>query len=315
MELNIKQGQSVKLINNLFNIPAEKEYYKKYKLVHPASLLLNKLKKIKLSLDDILVLKQEIEQNNNIMNFDIRYEKVIFDYIKALDELNDSYLFVIKATTLYNYDYKFYKDVNEWLKINNIENYKKYKSATFQENSFIRLLGDHVKHDDVKVAFLYLENFNHQKIYGFYLYDVIDEDEMHGPNPNIHVEYKNSSTAFSFNNFILKTLGIISYNMFWLNKIIFNKEKLKPYRDNILYELFSKSRTLEKLFFPDEYDKKYLHIVKNRDSLNLRYEKYLGLNNDIVKIENIEWGISVIENKNYAKNKLPYLPLVYNGEI
>lgn len=67
MELNIKQWQLVKLINNLFNIPAEKEYY------------------------------------------------------------------------------------------------KKYKSATFQENSFIRLLGDYVKHDDVKVAFLYLENKNYAK--------------------------------------------------------------------------------------------------------------------------------------------------------
>lgn len=310
MEINIKQGQSVKVINNLFNLSEKTGNYKKYQIVHPGSLLLNKVKKLNLALDDILLVKKEIEENNNSMDFDLKYEKVIFDYIKMIDELNDTYLLVIKSMTPYKYDYKNHKDVNEWLKVNEVENYKKYKDATFTENSYIRLLGDFVKHDDVRVAFLLMNNYKNNKVFGFYLYDVLDENELHGPNPKIHQEYKKSSTAFSFNHFILKTLGIVAYNLFWLNKIIFQKEKSKPFRDNTLYGLFKKVADLNTDFFPDEYQKKYLWIVKNKDFLTLKYQKYIGKENFDI-IDNIKWSVKMFEHKNESNNRLPYLPLVY----
>ena len=74
MQLNIKKNQSIKLLNNLHNLTEEKSYYKKHRIRFPADLLNEKIKKVNLSLTELL---SKIDIYEGFDNGE--FEKTIFD--------------------------------------------------------------------------------------------------------------------------------------------------------------------------------------------------------------------------------------------
>ncbi len=307
MQLNIKPNQSIKLINNLYHLPDDKLFYKQYKIRFPSELILDKMKKVNLSLDDVFTIKDNSDYDDG------KKEKIMFDYIKYLDDLNDSLLLTIKALTPFPQNHQDDREVTKWLKKYNSEHYTQFKDATFSDNEFIRLSSNNIKHDDVRITFMSLNNFNNKKVYGFYICDIIDENELSGPKPEIHKPYKNATTAYSFNHFLLRSAGIVFLNFYWLNKIIFQKTKNKPYRDNTIYYFFNKLSEIEHEFFPDEYKIKYAKIIKNEKNITVMYEKFIG-NHPVDNINNINWTLKFNGRDNKSNEKLPYLSLAYSNK-
>lgn len=303
MQLNIKPNQSISLISNLYNLSEDKSYYKKHKIRFPAELINEKLKKVSWSLDEVLKLKdtQEFDEGQN--------EKIIFDYIKYLDDLNDSLLQVIKALTPYTDEQETITDVTKWINKYNKESFTKFKDATQKDNEFIRVSSNNIKHGNVRITSFSLVNHNNKKVYGFYFSDILDEDGQYGPKPQIHKPYKNTVTGFSFNHFLLRTAGVVALNFYWLNKILFDKEKSKPHNDATVYSFISKFTNIEKEFFPDEYSTKYAKIIKNKSYLTLKYEKYMR-NEEFDNIKNISWTLKFNSHDGKSNEKLPYMSLV-----
>ena len=154
MQLNIKPNQSISLISNLYNLSEDKSYYKKHKIRFPAELINEKLKKVSWSLDEVLKLKdtQEFDEGQN--------EKIIFDYIKYLDDLNDSLLQVIKALTPYTDEQETITDVTKWINKYNKESFTKFKDATQKDNEFIRVSSNNIKHGNVRITSFSLVNLS-----------------------------------------------------------------------------------------------------------------------------------------------------------
>lgn len=305
MQLNIKDGQSINLINNLYSLPDEDSYYKKYKIRFPVDLINDKMKKVNLSLDELLSIKDNMEYDDG------KNEKIIFDYIKYLDDLNDSLLLTIKALTPYPNNHTDIKEVDKWLKQYSADNYTKFKDATFSDNEFIRVSSNSIKHDDVRITSMSLKNHNNKKVYGFYISDILDENQLSGPKPEIHKTYKNTTTAFSFNHFLLRTAGVVALNFYWLNKITFNKIKSKPHNDNTISSFFKKLMNINHEFFPDEYNTKYAKIVKNEKHITIMYQKFIG-NNNFDMIYDIGWSLKFNGRENNSKENLPYLSLAHS---
>lgn len=306
MQLNIKQNQNITLLNNLYNLSEEQSHYKKHKIRLPADLLNERIKKVDLSLTELL---SKIHIHEGFDNGE--FEKIIFDYVKYLDDLNDSLLQIMKALTPFKNDYKDIKDVDKWLKEYNPEKFTMFKDATFADNDFIRISSNNIKHGNVRITTLELSNHKDKKVKGFYFSDILDEDELSGPKPEIHKHYKNTITAFSFNHFLLRTAGVVALNFYWLNKIIFKKEKAKinnSYNYNI-YSFFSKFKDIEEEFFPDEYSVKYAKIVQNESHLTIMYQKYLK-NEKFDDIKAINSTFMFNSNKK-SNEKVPYLSLLY----
>ena len=310
MQLNIKKNQSIKLLNNLHNLTEEKSYYKKHRIRFPADLLNEKIKKVNLSLTELL---SKIDIYEGFDNGE--FEKTIFDYVKYLDDLNDSLLQIMKALTPFKNDYEDIKDVDKWLKEYNSEKYTMFKDATFADNDFIRISSNNIKHGNVRITTLELVNHKYKKVRGFYFSDILDENELFGPKPEIHKHYKNTMTAFSFNHFLLRTAGVVALNFYWLNKIIFKKEKAKINNDHncIMHSFFSKFKDIEEEFFPDEYRVKYAKIVQNHTHITIMYQRYLK-NEKFDDIKSIMPTFKFNGNKK-SNEKIPYLSLRYSKKI
>lgn len=219
MQLNIKPNESIKLVSNLYDLSEDSSCYKLHKIPFPAELLLGKLKKVSWSLDEVIKIKDEqwFDEGQN--------EKIIFDYVKYLDDLNDSLLQVMKALTPYTISQEDIKEADKWLKKYNSDNYTKFKDVTLADNEFIRVSSNNIKHGNVKITPLSITNHNNKKVFGFYFADILDEEQLSGPKSEIHKPYKNTTTAFSFNHFLLRTAGVMALNFYWLNKILFKNEK------------------------------------------------------------------------------------------
>lgn len=307
MQLNIKKNQSIKLLNNLHNLTEEQSHYKKHRIRFPADLLNEKIKKVDLSLTELL---SKIDIYEGFDNGE--FEKTIFDYVKYLDDLNDSLLQIMKALTPFKNDYKDIKDVDKWLKEYNSKQYTMFKDATFADNDFIRISSNNIKHGNVRITTLELVNHKDKKVRGFYFSDILDEYELFGPKPEIHKHYKNTITAFSFNHFLLRTAGVVALNFYWLNKIIFGKEKAKinnGYNCSI-HSFFSKFKDIDEEFFPDEYSVKYAKIVQNQSHITIMYQIYLK-NEKFDDIKVIRPTLKF--NRNQKSNeKIPYFSLLYS---
>ena len=300
MQLNIRPNKNIKLLQNLYYLSEEESFYKKYKVRFPAELIIDKMLMVNLALDEVLNIKDNMDCD------DQKRAKIIFDYIKYLDDLNDALLLTIKALTPYPEKQNDEKEVDKWLKKYNANSYTKFKDATFSDNDFIRVSSNNIKHDDVRVNFMSLINHNQKNVYGFYLSDILDEYESSGPKPEIHKPYKNTTTAFSFNHFLLRTAGVVALNFYWLNKIIFNKTKKKPHSDNTILSFFSKLKGIEHEFFPDEYNVKYAHIQNNKEFITVLYQKYSSKENfDTIQKINLTLKARVGKSE-----KLPYVTLI-----
>lgn len=160
-------------------------------------------------------------------------DKAIFNYVLELDSFYERLLLIIKCLTPLGKEDN--NDVTKWLKDNNNYQYTQFKDATAKSHNLIRKAANGIKHDTSAVDYLTINNHDDIEIKGFYFSNIVGEDELIGPAPEIQETYKGSSTAFSYDYFIRYTGGFVASCIYHLNNILFKGKKYEPIKIEILY--------------------------------------------------------------------------------
>lgn len=264
MNLHISTIKGLKLYNNLSSIEDSNSFYIEHEMRHPRKTLENKISALSVSLDNLLA-------KMSSHNFDPEKHEAISNYLQNINHLYDGLLLIMKATTKPNPSNKNETDIKKWLSENNHKAYTSFKDSTVSHHNFIRKASNLIKHDDVKIDYLYLKNHKGKKVEGFYLSKIVDNKQLSGSISDIHKEYKGSPTAFSFNHFLLRTMGVIALLFYQLNRIIFSKKSSEPQNGKMFLELFRKVSNLKEEFFPDEYGIAYAKLIGMENSVTLSY--------------------------------------------
>lgn len=306
MELNIHTDGSFKLINNLRFNETVKSYHKDYKEEHPSTILKNKLKTLYYLFNELYEIK------DNFLIFDEAHKNKVFAYAKELQSFNDILLIILKVLTPPTEENKSSKEKfnYKWLNQFNKDIYKEFRHFTKDENDFLNNCSNYEKHRNKNIKYIEMKTIRNKTIKGFYFTSIL-EDNSQGPDEQIHEEYKGSNTAFSINHYLLRTSGIIAFNLYFLNKIIYNKESSSKKEDSDLYKIFEKLSKIEHYFFPDEYEKKAAKISINKNGLHIKFEKYIQKEENKILSFHPLLNITNFDN---TPSKIPYFTLmnVYN---
>jgi hypothetical protein len=151
-----------------------------------------------------------------------------------------------------------------------------------------------------------MKTISNKTIKGFYFTSIL-EDNSQGANKQIHKEYMGSTTAFSINHYLLRTCGIMASNLYFLNKVIYNRESSTKKENSYLYRIFEKLSRIEHYFFPDEYEKKAAKIAINGNRLHIKFEKYIQKQEYNISSINSLLPTSGFDN---TSSKIPYFTLL-----
>jgi len=240
--------------------------------------------------------------------FEPRKENSIRNYILELDAFYDRMLLIMKGMTPSVKEDN--KDVTRWLKANNSEQYNLFKDSTTKSHNTIRMIANGIKHDTLAVDYLIVNNHKNIEIEGFYFSNIVGDDELIGPEPEIHKLYKDSATAFSYDYFIRYTAGFVASCIFHLNNILFKGCKPESSRFDVLYSYFKKNQVLGKKLFPDEYFSSVASLKDDKHSIVIKYpikEQRDGNTDAIVSVRPL---FKINLRTNTSNNQWPYLKLL-----
>lgn len=305
----IDKSGSFKLYSNLVNADSSVLYHEKHQniLPHPADILTEKLQKLTKAHKKILELS-----DTDIPHFVESLDHVA-QLIFSVDEFYDSLPLIIKCFTPPNGADN--KDVPRWLKHQKSKPYSRLlDGVSFFHNDF-KNIANKLKHDHAEIAKTTLTNHHNIKVHGFYIRVATGENDQRGPAPEIHKKYKGTvNTAFSYNHFMLRSIGHIFNCIDNLNKALFSNQKtVKDHSESSLFSLLVTGSSVTHEFFPDEYSRPYANIKENHDKLEIefpfRYRK--KTNEHFDRIRSVNSPISVNGRTNSSHALLPYLQLIY----
>ena len=298
------------IYGNLFDLNDDQWNVNKSKYLHPhpADILRAKVTDLGRYLEQLY---EKI--NDEIVYDDMRIE-LIKNYILALNSLYDSFFLIIKSLTPANIEDN--KDAHQWLKILKPKAYISFVGSTKLQHQIIRKISNKLKHDHANIILMKLINHNKKTVYGFYVNSVIGEDDLNGPDTEIHLNYKkisnHCSTAFSFNHFLLYSLNSIIHFLEKLNVALFNSKKNKKHAFLEYSKLIKLASKLEHEFYPDEYSRSYLNIKPQDNGFALmktyRYKKTKG--EDVDRIYSSSPYLFFNQRTSSSHTKFPYLQLL-----
>lgn len=302
MELSISSNGGIKLYNNLLNISESEPHYLKHQMKHPADILTSAVDKISRAYSIFIASMDDHE-----IDIDKKKEKSIFDYALALDSFYDQLLLVIKSLSPTGKNDN--KDVTIWLRENNPESYNKFKDGTSKAHSQIRKISNKIKHDSIEVNYITITNHKAKEIKGFYFSSIIGANELRGPDLDIHVDYKDSKTAFSYDYFIRHTAGYVATCLYHLNKIFFAGKKSKPNEFKALYNFFNDCSSAGNSLFPNEHKLDLASINIEPNSIKIKYPTKEKKEQHGDYLMNIQPLFKFNQRTNSSNENIPYFRL------
>lgn len=283
----------------------------KHQIRHPVEIFDIKIKKIVAALKELNRDVQAKRESCTQFDIDELTTKKIFDYVQTIDELYDSAFLMIKS--LNATIKKDNKNAIIWCKENCNVTYSDFRGSVDRYHDLIRVISNKAKHDSLRVDFVTLIDNKNNEMLGFYFSNVIGENNLNGADVDIHQQYKESSTAFSYNYFISFTIGLIFYIMDKLNASLFKEVKLK----NTDYIAWNEGLELLKIlgdynenFFPDEYNKYCTKLEKNKHTMNVRFPYKANMRQGCY-ITSVLPLFRVGTSNNEITNKFPYHRLIW----
>lgn len=296
------------LYGNLLALKSDQLFHERHviKLAHPADILSEKLGTLnrKLALVD-----------NHRNDKPVAYDKKdsICNYILEIDSFYDSLFLIIKCLTEPSGTDN--KDVTKWLTSINSRHSQNFIGATKQNHQLFRSMSNKIKHDHVGISTLTVDNHKNIPVHGFYIRSIVGEDDQRGPDPEIHRPYKDCVTAFSYNHFILYSVGCIFHYLEHLNKTLFNTKPKIKYQERNSFGILSACNSIAHDFFPDEYSRPYAFVKKNHDDDRIlfkypyRYRK--SSNGELFQnIYRVYCHLEHNQRTSTFHGIMPYLPLI-----
>jgi hypothetical protein len=151
-------------------------------------------------------------------------------------------------------------------------------------------------------------------VHGFFIHSNFIGGVEIDTDQKIHEFYCGSTTAFSFNHFILSSIGCIFQYMYYLNDALFkNRTKVNFSRQEKIVEILSICENIDQSFFPDEYSRAYALINRQKNgSISLKYPyKYKsGAGEVFENIYNVSLQVEISLKTNSSNNVVPYIGLM-----
>jgi hypothetical protein len=249
------ENKGIQLYSNLIKLDNNKLFHNNI-LPHPADILFERIRSLYAKL-------QDIKKCNCSTSFSNEIQSSIFNYILEVDCFYDSLFLIIKCLTEPQGDDN--KDVTIWLRTIKSKEYNDFVGPTHSYHKIFRDISNKIKHGHVSISTLTVENHKHDMTNGFCITGVIGENDLRGSDHDIHKLYYGCSTAFSYNHFILYSIGCLFIYIYYLNKILFKKQSQVKHNNNYLLNIIQLCQDIPCNFFPDEYNRPYTFLKKQND--------------------------------------------------
>ncbi|EFD4213591.1 hypothetical protein CNO76_004492 [Escherichia coli] len=279
--------------------------YKKENSFSPFSTLDRQITALSKRLSALHALQQMFEETNSQWDIDNDYRDALLEYVEELDKLHDIAFLIIKNMSCVIADEELINAI-DWVKKNEPLKFEYINGAIKKDHEWIRLTSNLKKHDDVRVGFIDMTTETGKVIYGFFFGEIING--YFSPISKIHKPYKSNQTAFSYNRFVNQTINFIFKVLTVLNNILFNGSKpIVPLQQSCcsMLKIIDILSTTENIFYPDEYNNKFLYCRKNNNSytmmlVKLTYiDKYISCGN-----------IHMLDNRGDNGYTIPYHTLI-----
>jgi len=312
-KLFIKFNEDNGLSSKLSNIRETDQH--KYIKSLPIDIYSRKIKDIELSIKNL------INYSNTPIGYHESSEHPVKSYIQSLSSFYDNIFRILK----YTQDLESINDSNNsivWIRKNGNKANKSFFRKTEVQQKLISQIDNKIKHDDVRIKECeinktYVSKFtgieSSENIKGFFINSIIDDKGFWGPDPEIHNYIdKVTATAFSYNSFILHTCYSLLHWIEVLGKTL--DEGLSEdssYQNSSLSNILNMVSDIEESFFPDEYKKAYVQVVKKENGFNINYPySYPKLKKDRLLLEGrVIGGMDFNPRTGSSKQKIPYLNL------
>lgn len=299
-------SKGIPLYGNLLELKPDQLFHEKHinKLAHPADILSDKLSSLNRKLKSMV---------DHLHDEPIRDEKIssISNYILEIDSFYDSLFLIIKCLTepkgIDN------QDVTIWLKSIKSQHYNYFIGATKKNHELFRNISNKIKHDHVGISTLTIHNHKNIEVHGFYIRSITGENDQRGPDPKIHPSYEGCATAFSYNHFILHSVGCIFHYLEYLNKSFFKAKPKNEYKESNSLDIVSSCENIADSFFPDEYSKPYAFIKRQNNGrilINYPYRYKSSKKEMFQKIHGVNGYLEFNQRTSSSHAILPYLPLI-----
>lgn len=312
-KLFIKFNEDNGLSSKLSNIRETDQH--QYIKSLPIDTYSRKIKDIEISLKNL------VTYSNTLIGYNEGSEHPIKSYVQALASFYDNIFRILK----YTQDLKNIDDSNNsiaWVRKNGTKVNKSFSRKTWTQQNLISRIDNKIKHDDVRIKECEINKTyvskstgieSTENIKGFFINSIIDNKELWGPDPEIHTYLdKVTATAFSYNFFMLNTCYSLLYWLEVLGEILNkNLSKNPPYQDTSLSNILYIVSEIEEKFFPDEYKKAYVQVIKKEDGFSINYPyRYPKLKKDRLLLQGrVTGGMDFNSRTSSSKQKIPYLNL------
>jgi len=295
----------IPLYGNLLELEPDQLFHEKHsnKLAHPADILSDKLSNLNGRLKTMVHHQHDEPISDNKTSS-------ISDYILEINSFYDSLFLIIKCLT--KPDGTDNQDVKIWLKSIKAQSYTDFVSSTNKNHNLFRNISNKVKHGHVGISTLTVYNHKNIMVHGFYIRSITGENDQRGPDPEIHMPYKGCKTAFSYNHFILHSVGCIFYYLHHLNKILFKTKPKNDHKEESALNIVATCEHIAHAFFPDEYSRPYA-FVKRQDDGRILFKypyRYSGNKELFQNIHRVNAYLAFNQRTGSSNGIMPYLPLI-----
>ncbi len=268
----------------------------------PIDVFENKLNQLNIQYEILL------DYSKKELNYQETATHPIKEFISAIDSFYDSIFLILK----YKYNKATSKDSKNaiaWLRKENKPIYNQFTRPTNSIFEKIRKISNVMKHDVYDIREIQIINHKNQMVRGFNISTIVQDDQLRGPNTDIHPLYKGKyHTGISYNHLMLLSVYNILNITDTLMKIL-NPKKIINTEFQVFSRLLELGSRIPNEFFPDEYKIAYAKIVK-LDNNNFKVEypyryKMKKENPDHIFGCQCQLGYNSRENRSYEQ--IPYL--------
>lgn len=312
-KLFIKFNEDNELSSKLSDVreTAQHQYIKNL----PIDTYVRKIRDVELSL------KTLINYSRSPIEYSESPEHPVKSYIQSLASFYDNIFRILKYTQ--NLDDKTdLENAIIWINKNGNKLNKSFFRKTQMQQRLISRIDNKLKHDDVRIKECEISKKfiskstgieTSENIKGFFVNSMVDDKGFWGPDPKIHNYIDDiTATAFSYNFFILNTCYSLLH---WLEVLgnILKKDlsKKSSYQNHSLSNILNMVSGIEENFFPDEYKKAYVKVIKEKEGFSINYPyNFPKLKKDRLLLEGrIIGGMDFNPRTSSSKQKIPYFNL------
>lgn len=309
IKLNEDNGLSSKLSD--VRETAQHQYIKTL----PIDTYIRKIKDVETSLKNL------INYSRSPVEYSENPEHPVKSYIQSLASFYDNIFRILKYTQDLN-DRNDLENAIIWIKKNGTNLNKSFFRKTQTQQLLISRIDNKLKHDDVTIKEYEISKTfiskstgieTSESIKGFFVNSMLDDKGFWGPDPKIH-DYIDeiTATAFSYNFFILNTCYSLLHWLEVLGKILKKDlSKKSSYQNHSLSNILNMVSDIEESFFPDEYKKAYVQVIKKESGFSIKYPyNFPKLKKDRILLEGrIIGGMDFNPRTSSSKQKIPYFNL------